>query len=163
MLRRLSFALALAASTAGAQAPKPQAWLLSYDRAVQSHGSVVATRPERSKLVITAKGDSAIGQLIKLATADEPAWVIGDVRGTRKGNVLTFIVVRPTQPMGYFATQWLSIMNWLKETMHGITPTHIEMRLTISGDDIRGTRAVVDADGALIDAPRPVIGKREVP
>lgn len=170
-MKRILFGLvisALAFCHVRAQPLQPQRWVLSYDRQVAArrelHGppkSIV--RPERSRLTLVAKGDSVSGQLVKLATDEEPEWLIGEVRGVRKQNDLTLRVYKPVKPMGFVATQWDAVIAWLKETMHGITPTFIEMRLTTKGDDIGGTRSVISIDGPTVDGPRSVTGRREAP
>lgn len=156
-------ASALVVSEIGAQ---EQRWLLSYDRRVameaQMHGpSKPVIRPEQSRLTLVAKGDSVSGQLVKLATAEEPEWVIGEVRGVKKKDALTLRIHKLVKPMGFFATQWDAVMAWLKESMHGVSPTYTEMRLTMKGDSLTGTRSVITIDGATVDGPRAVTGRRE--
>lgn len=155
--------LALPCLPAGAQ---QQRWLVDYERMVgvqvHMHGpNQPVARQEHARLVLTPKGDSVTGQLVALASPGEPEHVIGDVRGIRKQNDLSLRVTKPFKPMGYIATQWDAVMAWLRETMHGVAPTVVTMRLFVTADDIRGTVSTVTVDGAPVDGPRPLTGKRE--
>jgi hypothetical protein len=163
---------ASASASALAQAPPPppaERWALSYDRVtamqVQMHGPrTTVIRPERSRLVLSpSKGDSLTGQLVLLATDSSAERQIGEVRGVKKKNELTLTIYKLQKPMGFFASQWDAMMTWMKETMHGVTPTYTKLQLTIAGDSVKGTRSVLTIDGASVDGPRPVLGRREKP
>jgi hypothetical protein len=163
--------LLAAAIALGASDAKAQKWVLSYDRNVRvvtmGHGKDPApaptSRPERARLSLTAKGDSVMGDLTLLATEEAPERLLGTVLGTRKADTLSLTVYKPIPKQGFVATQWEALMAWMKDVMHDITPTVVKLKLTTTGDDVKGTRTVVNVDGATTDGPRPVTGKREKP
>jgi hypothetical protein len=157
----LAATLLLAASNANAQK-----WVLTYDRAVNvmTHGrdsTAPKSRPERARLSLTAKGDSVMGDLVRLATDEAPESLLGTVLGTRKADTLSLTVYKPVAKQGFIATQMDALRVWLIDVMHGITPTVVKLRLTTAGDDVKGTRTVVSVEGPTTDGPRPVTGKRE--
>ncbi|MEO5567109.1 MAG: hypothetical protein ABIR92_01365 [Gemmatimonadaceae bacterium] len=165
-MKRIPFVLIAGALVVPELGAQEQRWILSYDRRVslqvEMHGpNKPVVKPEQSRLTLVPKGDSVSGQLVKLATAEEPEWVIGEVRGVKNKDALTLRIHKPVEPMGFFATQWDAVMAWMKETMHGVSPTYTEMRLTMKGDSLTGTRSVITIDGATVDGPRAVTGRRE--
>jgi hypothetical protein len=143
-MKLLFMLVAFSAVSASAQAPAPAkplgSWDLEYDRTIlRMHAEPIRTR-DRVRMTLRSVGDSVLGDLVMLSQADSAKLVL---RGTAKANAWTLYVDEP-KPQG-LAVMLIPIeaaMNWLKEAVHGVSPTVTRFELVAKGDSVTGTRIV---------------------
>jgi hypothetical protein len=142
-MRTLFMLVAFAAASASAQTPAAKAlgsWDLEYDRTIQRmHADPLRTR-DRVRLTLRSVGDSLLGDLVTLSQADSAKALL---RGTAKANAWTLYVEEPKpQGLAVLLIPIEAAMDWLKEAVHGVSPTVTRFELVTKGDSVTGTRIV---------------------
>lgn len=132
-------------------------WLVRYEHEVRSGhlGGPLVSRMVTDTVHITLrqKGDSVLGEWQAIAPAGEtppsPRTLIGVLRG-ETARLEVDPNVAATE--GYFAELGREIVEFMKEHVHGISPTTTRLELTARGDSLVGSRWSSSADGT--DSPR---------
>lgn len=133
----------LLAASAGAQTPGPKAvgtWTVEYDHAVVRLHGETTSRHEHGQMTLRSVGDSLFGELIigDSASADRSA-----LRGIARREVWTVYVEDPAaRGKGIFFSAVGSMIDWLRETVHGIQPVVVRFDVSARGDSLTGTRLV---------------------
>ena len=154
LLLALALALALTlplplASQTPARGKPLGSWEIDYDRIVlHMHGEPTRLH-ERGRMTLSAVGDSLIGELV---VGDSAAAERSLVRGVSGKTGWTLIVEEPpAKGFGIFFSAIGAAMDWMRETVHGITPVTVRFDLTAKGDSLTGNRI---ASGGLSSTPR---------
>ena len=156
---RARFALALTATIAWvapplqAQSPVTGKWLVRYEHEVRSGhlGGPLVSRivTDTVRLTLRQKGDSILGEWQVIAPAGEtpssPRTLVGVLRG-ETARLEVDPNVAATE--GYFAELGREIVEFMKEHIHGISPTTTRLELTARGDSLIGSRWSSSTDGS---------------
>jgi len=156
---RARFALALAATIASvplplqAQAPVTGKWLVRYEHEVRSGhlGGPLVSRivTDTVRVTLRQKGDSILGEWQVIVPSGEtppsPRTLVGVLRGeTARLEVDPSVAATD----GYFAELGREVVEFMKEHIHGISPTTTRLELTTHGDSLVGSRWSSSADGS---------------
>ena len=153
----------LVGSTAMAQTAPGKAlgsWVVEYDHTVVHMHGEPTRRHEHGRMTLRSVGDSLLGELV---VGDSGVTTRSVLRGTARNNAWTvYADDPPANGMGIFFSAVGSMMDWLRETVHGIPPVVVRFDLTAKGDSLAGSRTVT---GGISNTPRTsqVSGKRLAP
>jgi hypothetical protein len=143
-MKKIFMLASVVATTASAQAPTPVkalgTWEIEYDRTItRMHAEPIRTS-DRVRLTLRSVGDSLLGDMVILSQADSAKSLL---RGTAKANAWTLYVESPKpQGLAVLLIPIEAAMDWLKEAVHGVTPTVTRFELVTRGDSVTGTRVV---------------------
>jgi hypothetical protein len=127
-------------------------WLVRYEHEVRSghFGGPLVSRMVTDTVHITLrqKGDSILGEWQAIVspgvTPASPRTLVGVLRG-ETAHLEIDPDVAATE--GYFAELGREIVEFIKEHVHGISPTTTKLELTARGDSLIGARWSSSADG----------------
>ena len=148
----LAATIAIVPHTSQAQTGITGKWFVHYEHEVRSGhlGGPLVSRMVTDTVHITLrqKGDSILGEWQAIAAAGETPPSARTLVGVLQGDTARLEIdpnVAATE--GYFAELGREIVEFLKEHIHGITPTTMKLELTARGDSLVGSRWSSSADG----------------
>lgn len=149
MNRLIMFSLTgLFVSTAEAQAPSARVlgtWIIDYDHAVIHMHGETTHRHEHGRMTLRSVGDSLFGELVVGDSASAHRSVL---RGIARKEAWTVYAEEPSATgMGIFFSAVGSMMDWLRESVHGIQPVAVRFEIAAKGDSLTGSRIVTGGMG----------------
>ena len=137
-------------------------WLVHWEiPAKLSHGGTAPPQEIHGRVTLRQIGDSIFGAWQYSAPASEPQALANELRGVLNHDTVSVNVIPAVDPdastLGSIAHD---ISEWMREHVHGISPTMTLYEFTVHGDSLNGVRRVVTVDGSVKDRVFPLSGVR---
>jgi hypothetical protein len=135
-------------SVAQAQTPSARAlgtWVVDYDHAVIHMHGETTHRHEHGRMTLRSVGDSLFGELV---IGDSTSANRSVLRGIARKDAWTVYSEEPAaRGMGIFFSAVGSMMDWLRESVHGVQPVAVRFEISAKGDSLTGSRIVTGGMG----------------
>jgi len=156
------------APTAVAPTPVAGAWLMRYERMVNS-GTLHSTTTDavevvQGRLTLRQSGDSVFGEWQPMVAKGDTAPPPRSVHGVqRRDSVLLRFVPVVDNDAGMIATAAHEVVEFIKTYVHDMPPTTTALEVALRGDMLTGTRRTVLLDGTPRGQPQVLTGVRAKP
>jgi hypothetical protein len=134
-------------------------WTIEYEHTVTSMHAEPRKEIVHGRMALRQVGDSVLGDLTLGDSATGPRSIL---RGTARKEAWSVYAEDPAaRGMGIFFSAIGSMMDWLRETVHGIPPVVVRFELAAKGDSLTGSRIITGGMGGTRQSA--IVGRRIKP